>query len=166
MCLVEDQQAEAVTQPFDMAGGGIVGGDGEGLRFVVAAADQADLLVRERRPQQCVPLLHQVQGRDHDQPVASRPAQRQQPNQRFTCSGRQHHHPASFRHLPGCECFPLMWVGRHLQRAAQFPTLIAWCLVAGQFTLEGADDVAVAIGRCPVGVHARVVTEPGFQSGR
>ena len=86
--LVEDQQPKAVAQPLDVAGGGIVSRYRERLRFVVATADQPDFVVREGRPQQRIPLLHQIQGRDHDQPVPLCPAQRQQPNQSFTGSGR------------------------------------------------------------------------------
>ena len=58
MRFVKNQQAEPVAKPFNMAGGGIISGDGQRLRFVITAADQANLLIRKRRPQQRIPLVH------------------------------------------------------------------------------------------------------------
>ena len=72
VALVEDEQAEAVAPAFEVDVGRVVGGDGQRLDVVVAAAEQADRDA-ERRRQLAVPLVQQVDRRRDDQGRAGRP---------------------------------------------------------------------------------------------
>src|SRR5688572_25700300 len=58
---VEDHQAPAIAQTVHMIVGTVIRGDSQVLRFIIAAANQTNLLTK-CSTEQIVPLIHQVNG--------------------------------------------------------------------------------------------------------
>jgi AmiR/NasT family two-component response regulator len=70
VALVEDDQAEARADVLHVQVRRVVGGDGERLHAVLAAADDAHRHVK-RTAQEVVPLAHQIErGRHHQRAAA------------------------------------------------------------------------------------------------
>jgi hypothetical protein len=157
VALVEHHQAEPRPQVFHVQVSRIIGGDGDGLDVVVAAAQQADRFA-ERRPQPVVPLAHEIQrGRDHQgAPLAI--LEGQLGDQGLARAGRQHHDAPAAGLLPGRQRFPLVGPGLapHHHRPLQLLVGPGLILVADPAPHQGPDHVGVGRGWRPVAGRPRI----------
>jgi hypothetical protein len=111
MALVEYDEAEAVAEALHMQVGRVVGGDGDVVHHVRAAAHEADV-DGERRREAVVPLRHQVEGGHHDQGAALLHRHRQRCHEGLARAGGQHHHAAATGFRPRADGFGLVREGR------------------------------------------------------
>src|SRR5437867_812256 len=89
MALVEDEQAILVAPAFEVNMRGVVGGDGERLQIVVAAAEQTNWLA-EVVDHFAVPLVEQIDGRRDDEGGASGLADGEDGGVSLAGAGRQY----------------------------------------------------------------------------
>jgi hypothetical protein len=111
MALVEHDESETISPAFQVDVGRVVGGDGQGLDIVVAAADQT-----HGRAERCkhfsVPLVHERNGRRDDECGPADVSDREKRDQCLAGPGRQDDHAPASLIPPGLQGLALMWKRR------------------------------------------------------
>src|SRR5712691_999711 len=115
MAFVKDQQGIFIAEGFGIDGRTIVRGHQHCRVIMRATPQEPDWRVREGGEQMRVPLVHEVQGRYHNQCAASGGLHGELCQVGFAGAGREDDHTQTPGGNPGGQGLTLMGVWRHLQ---------------------------------------------------
>jgi hypothetical protein len=162
MALVEHHEPEPRAQPIHVEIGRVVGAHGELLDAMLASADHSDV-DRERAPQRVVPLAHEIEGGRDDEGAALAQIDRHQRDLGLAGAGREHHHAAAARAIPGLERFELIWarLGEHAGAALELGVVARFVDVLGLLCVERANDFRVSHRGRAIAARPRIPHAPG-----